>query len=487
VCRREMAHMPFVLIVLWAMRVKKKRNVRIRTTLGRWVPPICECYNERMRLSRLRMCASLLASLLECGTLFGQTEARQRKALVAEAFAQAQSGQYVEAIEKYEEALRISPGNFEAEVGLAQAYRGVHNYDAAVRMLERAHREHPKSAAPLALLGDLNIELQRYAAAISNLAAALALAPEDLAARNRLAAAYRSKGDEADALAQVAKVLERDSHNALAYYTRAQIYAGRNQDALALPDAQKIVALQPQNVRGRVLLATILLRAPAGAAARETKQRCEGAVGALEPVRSEAASDPETLFLLSRAYRCSGRDADAQGVLEEFETASQHERTTKENQTQAKHLVQQANDLALKNDFAGSLALLQQAIVMDPTYGAAYSQLAKLYYSSGAIDRASDAIGQALSRDPYQPDYLYVYGKVLEKEGKFDEALAAFQKTALVNPKESDAFFEMGIIYEQRGEKERAIGSYKQAVELSPDDADYRRALASLSSPKSTR
>ena len=91
---------------------------------------------------------------------------------------------------------------------------------------------------------------------------------------------------------------------------------------------------------------------------------------------------------------------------------------------------------------------------MDATYGAAYSQLAKLYYSAGDLDKASQAISQALERDAYQPDFLYVQGKILEKQGKLDEALAAFQRSTIVNPKESDAFFEMGAIYEQRGDKE---------------------------------
>ena len=441
--------------------------------------PFRECYTRRMLLRSLALCIALLADSGR-GALLAQGTAKQSDALVAQALADARSGHFTNAIAAYHAALKVSPRDIEAEVGLAQAYRSVHNYDESRRTLERAHQEHPRNAAPLALLGDLDIELQRYDEAIANLAAAVALAPEDVSTRNRLAAAYRSKGDEVNALAQVAKILARDTNNALAYYTRAQIYSARNDDALALPDARRIVALQPRNVRGRVLLATILLRAPAGTSVAEVKQRCEEAVAALEPAHAEVASDSETLFLLSRAYRCAGRDADAQSVLTEFEKASQDERTTKENQTQAKHLVQQANDLALKNDFAGSLDLLQQAIAMDPTYGAAYSQLAKLYYSSGEIDKASEAIGSALARAPYQPDYLYVEGKILEKQAKPDEALAAFQKTTLVNPKESDAFFEMGAIYEQRGEKEKAIAAYKQAVELSPDDPDYRRALQAL-------
>jgi tetratricopeptide (TPR) repeat protein len=434
------------------------------------------------------LCVGVAVCSLACWAQ-GPVPAQRAATLIEQAHASGAAGRSADAIADYQEALRIAPRNVDAEIGLAQAYRGVRNFDAATLILERARREHPKSSAPLAMLGDLDLELQTYDAAIAHLTAALALAPANLDARNRLAVAYKAKGDAADkanALEQIAEVLARDPHNALALYTRAEIYADENRDALALPDAEKVVELQPQNPRGRALLGKILVRAPAGATVEEIKTRCGRAVLALEPlvnvagVEASAAADSETLFLLSRAYRCAGQDEKAAATLEEFEKSSQNDRTTKENQTQAKHLVQQADELAMKNDFAGSLAVLQQAIVMDATYPAAYSQLAKLYYSAGDIEKASDAIGQALQRAPYHPEYLYVQGKILEKQGKLDDALAAFERTVLVNPKESDAYFEMGAIYQQRGERAKARAAYQKAVEISPDDPDYRRALAAL-------
>ena len=229
------------------------------------------------------------------------------------------------------------------------------------------------------------------------------------------------------------------------------------------------------------MLGKILLRASQGGIRAQTKDRCQRAVATLEPLLEMSTQDSETLFLLSRAYDCAGNTEQAQKVLAEFEKSSKNDRETKENQTQAKHLVQQANDLALKNDFAGSLDLLNQAIAKDPTYGAAYSQLAKLYFSAGDMDKASEAISQALERDPYQPDFLYVQGKILEKQEKLDEALTVFQRTTIVNPKESDAFFEMGAIYEQRGDRTNALAAYKKAAALSPGDPDYQRALSNLS------
>ncbi len=399
----------------------------------------------------------------------------------------ARDARYVEAIASYGEALRILPGDLKAEVGLAQAYRGVHNYAQAKQILDKSRAEHPKSAKPLAVLGDLDIELQTYDVAIAHLRAALALAPADMESRNRLAVAYQVKGDLDDALVQAARVLARNPNNALAYYTRAKIYSDRNQDAAALPDAMKVVELQPRNPRGRLLLGKILLRGPQGEAPAQTKERCQRAVTTLEPSLEMSSEDTETLFLLSRAYECAEASEQAQKTLAAFEASSKNDRETKENQTQAKHLVQQANDLALQNDFAGSLDLLQQAIAKDATYGAAYSQLAKLYYSAGDMGKAGEAISQALERDPYQPDFLYVRGKIFEKQGKLDEAIVAFERTTIVNPKESDAFFEMGAIYELRGDREHALAAYKKAATLSPEDPDYRRALGGLSGREGAR
>jgi tetratricopeptide (TPR) repeat protein len=462
------------------------------------------CYNSRMfvgfgkirrfgalLLIGMTLCLGFAADFSAC---LAQTPGPAATlTLIEQARAAAGGGRYAEAIADYREALRNAPRNVDAEVGLAQAFRGVHNFDAAKQTLEQARREHPKNAAPLAMLGDLDLELQTYDAAIAHLTAALAIDPANLDARNRLAVAYKAKGGAADvaaALEQIAKVLARDPKNALALYTRAEIYANQNRDGLALPDAEKVVQLQPQNAHGRALLAKILVRAPDGAGPEEIKARCGRAVAALEPLTSGAEdgaaspvaepADSETLFLLSRAYRCAGQDEKAATTLEEFEKSSQDDRTTQENQTQAKHLVQQADELAMKNDFAGSLAVLQQAIAMDATYPGTYAQIAKLYYSSGEIEKASDAIRQALARAPYHPEYLYVQGKILEKQEKMDDALRAFQQTVLVNPKESDAYFEMGWIHQQRGERAKARAAYAKAVEISPEDPDYKRALAGL-------
>ena len=386
---------------------------------------------------------------------------------------------YAGAIIQFGAAHRLSPVSVDAAVGLATAYRGAHNFDEAKQTLEVAHKAHPSAAAPLAELGDLEIELQAYDAAIGHLKAAVVLAPTSIQTRERLMVAYKAKGDADDALAQASALIAHDLGNALAHYTRAQIYSDRNQDALARKDAELVVNLQPQNRRGRALLGKILLRTPEDETPEMGKARCDEAVAALEPLNADpgAPADSDALFLLARAYRCAGDTEKAEAMNSAFETSSKQDRANKENQTQAKHLVQQAEEQAQKNDLAGSLATVQQAIDLDPTYGAAYSQLAKIYYSQGNLEQASDAIAKALERDANQPDYLYVRGRIYERQGKFGEALADFARTVAIDPKESDAYFEMGQIYERQGKADDAARAYANAVRLAPDDPDYKTAL----------
>ena len=213
---------------------------------------------------------------------------------------------YAGAILQFSEAQRLAPASVDAPVGLATAYRGAHNFDEARQTLEAAHKAHPSAAAPLAELGDLEIELQAYDAAIGAPESGRRAVADQATCRRAsgCVVAYKAKGD-ADERAGAGVSFDsgaRHRDNALAHYTRAQIYSDRNQDsARAAKTPSSWLKLQPQNRRGRALLGKILLRVPAGRARRprQTKARCDEAVATLEPLNADPATpaDSDALFL----------------------------------------------------------------------------------------------------------------------------------------------------------------------------------------------
>jgi tetratricopeptide (TPR) repeat protein len=378
------------------------------------------------------------------------------------------AGKLPEAIAAYQQALKHNPRNEAAELGLADAYRKVHNIEEARAVLRRARRHHPQSAAVLAVTGDLEMEAQSYTAAIAALRGAVAVAPGDLRVRNLLASAYLSKGEKELALGQLNQVLAKDAENAPAHFLRAEVYADQNQNERALTDAESVFAAQTGNPRGRTLLAKILVRL----------KQCERAANLLRPAANPPPLDTEALFLLGNAYECAGQTELAKKARDEFAEASQADRKRAEDEVQSKHYVEQANELAVKGRFTEALSLLQSGLERNPQNGFVYSQQAKIYFSMHQPEQAREAITKALAIQPYQPDFLYVLGVTEESAGNFDVALSAFEKITKINPKESDAYFEIGKICTKRGESAKALAAFRTAVELAPDDPEYKKALA---------
>jgi tetratricopeptide (TPR) repeat protein len=378
------------------------------------------------------------------------------------------AGQMPQAIAAYRGYLAKHPGEV-GELELAEAYRRVHNFEAAREILRQARREHPKSAGVLKALGNLELEAQSYDAAATAFRKALGITPQDLELRNFLGSAYQGKNDPAAALVEFNYVLAHDPKNQLAHYLRAQIYADEGENQKALPDAQMVVDGRPGYVPGRVLLAKIQLRL----------KQCKEAGENLRAAHEGHELDSQGLFVLANAYECDGA-AGAKEVREEFAAAAAKEHQRQENEVQSKHLVEQANELARKNQFAEAMGLLEEALTQNPENAFAYSQKAKILFSLGDRKEAKEAILRAVELQPYQPDFLYVKGVILEREGNLDEAAGIFQEVTEINPREADAYYEMGKIRLQQGDKSAALAALRKAAELDPGELEYRKAAEGI-------
>lgn len=403
-----------------------------------------------------------------------QTRHVEGNATLESAQALSAAGKFPEAIAVYLDYLAAHPGSEAAELGLAECYRRVYNVDEARAALLQARRQHPKSVRVLKTIGNLEIEAQSYDAAIEALKAAVALAPDDLEARNFLGSAYHGKNDLDAGLVEFNRVITKDPGNQLAHYFRAQICADTGRNDKAAADAEFVYSHRPGYLPGIVLLAKILVR----------EKECARAVEILIPAHDVQQLDAQALFVLANGYDCAGQPEKAKAVRDEFAEAAQTSHQHDENEVQSKHLVEQANDLARQNKFPEAMELLQQALEKNPQNAFAYSQKAKILFSQRDMAGAREAIQQALALQAFQPDFLYVSGIIFEREGKPEDALEDFTKVTRINPKEADAYFEIGQIRMQQGERAAALKAFRKAAALAPDDADYRRAVEAASAPR---
>ena len=120
-----------------------------------------------------------------------------------------------------------------------------------------------------------------------------------------------------------------------------------------------------------------------------------------------------------------------------------------------------------------------KAIHFNPQYTKAFFQLASVYESEGALEKACTVYQELMRADPTMlTEAECRLAKVYSRLGKWQEAVDCFNRVIGKNPGNADAHFGLATIYRQRNDKERALRSYEQAVECNEQLFEAHYALA---------
>ncbi len=105
------------------------------------------------------------------------------------------SNDYNRALDQYEKALRLAPGDASALRGMALAQQGLGRWDVAVEYFRQAERLDPRSVVTKRYLAEALLWLRRYAEARAAFDRGLALAPTNLTLIEDKAATFLAEGD----------------------------------------------------------------------------------------------------------------------------------------------------------------------------------------------------------------------------------------------------------------------------------------------------
>ena len=133
-------------------------------------------------------------------------------------------------------------------------------------------------------------------------------------------------------------------------------------------------------------------------------------------------------------------------------------------------------------DVSKAIALLKQAIQIDPEYSEAYNNLGLAYRSNGDYDRAIEYYQKALKIDLKQlgPDHPNVatrynnLGVAFDNKGDHDRAIEYYQKSLKIGMKQlgpdhpdvAIGYNNIGLVYKRKGDYDRAIKYYKKALKI---------------------
>jgi predicted Zn-dependent protease len=168
-----------------------------------------------------------LAALIELGRLPDSMQLHQVKAQIFH-----DQAQFAESAAEWRKVLELSPGNTDAQHGLATALYQAHDYKANLPELQQLLKKEPTSANLNFFVGDSLLGMEQIEQAIPYLQTAVKLDSTLLPAQASLGLCYARTGEPQKAIPQLKAALSLDNDGTL-HYQLAKAYGATGQPALA--------------------------------------------------------------------------------------------------------------------------------------------------------------------------------------------------------------------------------------------------------------
>jgi tetratricopeptide (TPR) repeat protein len=127
-------------------------------------------------------------------------------------------------------------------------------------------------------------------------------------------------------------------------------------------------------------------------------------------------------------------------------------------------------------DVDRAIALFQQALAQDPTYGAAQAGLGEAYWARNSliqdtqwVQKARESCLRAVAMKADWPEAHLLLGRIDSASGQPQQAVEEFQKALAIDPFSIEAHTRLGEAYEALGQLSDSEGTYKSLVVLWPD------------------
>jgi serine/threonine-protein kinase len=288
------------------------------------------------------------------------------------------------------------------------------NYMLAFDLAEGLPHENPDQASR-----------QRWGEVVSYLRAAVALRPDNAAARNSLGLALVARGDIAGAVIEFRRTIALEPTYAKAYYHLGNVLKSAGDLPGAIAAYRRAAALDPGDPKAHYNLAAAL--------------RARGDIpGAVAACRRALAIDPK----YAQAHNGLGLALQARGDLD------------------------------------GAVAAYRRAIALDPKDPMPHGNLGFILESRGDLKGAVTEYRKTIALAPRLALAHSCLGRALLAQGDAQGAARAFQKAVLYNPHDASAHCNLGFALRQDGRLKESLHAMRRGHREGASQPGWRQPSA---------
>ena len=223
-------------------------------------------------------------------------------------------GRYPEAVNEYQECLRIDPRNRLASFNLAQTYIArTGDLDLGIEVCNRQIAKNEKFWGPYCLSGYAYLAKGQFGEAVRNLEQSVELEPKAATCGFDLALAYSMSGQKQNAVKVLNQIVATDARNCDAYYDLGIVYDSTGDGAAARREWLRSVNCRQEALRSQPNEASEYLETAIA------RTRLGDFAGAQTAENKAHSIDPKLYFDTARLRSIQGRTAEAVELLERAE------------------------------------------------------------------------------------------------------------------------------------------------------------------------
>ena len=348
--------------------------------------------------------------------------------------------------------------------------------ETAAQLAHRLVMAFPRTAEAHMLQGNTFRQLGQSAQALACWQEALALAPRRPDAYTYMAILAEEKGESAQALAHWEKVLALEPDHAGVRDSLAHTLMGLNRRDAAIEFLREELTLSPRSARTHYLLGQAHLR----------EKRFPEAIDYFEKTLVLDPNFSQATYELATALVRSGRSQEAQLYRDKFQKRNKRQKkkdlygfTAQDDLRKAKQsLASLATAAAGLYQAAGrnltGLALLKEAVALDPENLERRKTLAARYQAQGQLQEALEQCEQIADLEPKDVTCQMLIGSLNLQLGRHRQAESAFQRMVSLAPGQAYGYRELARLHLKTNNNLKQARTWaQQAVTLEPSAPNY--------------
>jgi tetratricopeptide (TPR) repeat protein len=325
------------------------------------------------------------------------------------------AGLYINPETLWTYTLARNPEAWAAHNGLGVVLQRTGRIPEAIEQFEQALKLKPDYAEAHNNLGAALLQVGRVDEAMVQCQEALQLKPDYAEIYNNLGSAFLQKGQVDEAIVQCQKALEINPNDAAAHYSLGTLLLQTGRVAEAIGQFEQTLQLNPDLVEVHNSMGNALRQS---GRVSEAMDQYEQALR-LQPDDAEAHNNLGVVLLQS------GRVPEA---MDQCEQASR----LKPDYAEAHYNL--GNALLQAGRRAEAIAQYQEAVRLNPDYAEAYGNLGVALQQTGRISEAITQYEKELKLKPDDVGAHYNLGVALEQSGRVAEAIKQYQEVLQLNP-----------------------------------------------------